>query len=529
MVAKLVAVGDSLTQGFQSGSISRAEWSYPAMAARAMGVPVSAEGGGPGDAFRVPDFSGAGGLPVNLERLFRRLGEAYGASINIGEYSLALGSIGRFLGDVEDYWERGPGSRGSGTGPLHHNLAVWGFEFGDCDTLTEGLCRRSMPEAKDQLWVQNQIPEFAMYRTARRVLNPGFDPLQEDLSQIDAVERVANGEGIGCLLLFLGCNNVLGTCTAMKMNWSHSADFHKYAHERACNIWDPSHFEVLVERVYTRIAALHKAGKVEHVVVGTVPHVTIAPVARGISPYAKSEEGKRLSVPERSADGFYEYYTHFWVWDKDFCAAPHKYPRLTRENARQIDRTIDQYNACIREHAAKKGWHVVDYCKVLDQMAYRRQAGHPTFQFPGGLVAALEKNPGTKFRVFPAAAPGGEKRVLLDTRYFNVKSKEKADAKDFDAMQRKFLGGLFSLDAIHPTTVGYGIMAHKLLEVMQAAGVKDADPARLDWDGIVAADTLLMDLPRPLENLQDILGFMSSRHLLARLVRSLSGYGSQEE
>jgi hypothetical protein len=528
MPAALVAVGDSLTQGFQSGSISRTQWSYPAMMARAMGLRVTADPAGPTDAFCVPDFSGAGGLPVNLERLFRKLGERYGTKINLGEYNFALSSIGRFLGEVEDYWERGPGSRESTSGPLHHNLAVWGFEFGDCDTLTEALCRRLTPPPKDELWVQNQIPEFAMYRTARRVLNPTFDPQLEELTQIDAVEKLAREHGIESLLLFLGCNNVLGACTSLKMSWSQSADFRKYAHERTCNIWEPSHFEELVGRVYRRIDALHKTKKIGHVFVGTIPHVTIAPVARGISPYARSEEGRRRNVPERSHDGFYEYYTHFRVWDSEFCKDPHKYPHLTRENARQIDRTIDQYNACITDHAAKNGWHVIDYCKVLDEMAFRRQSGHPTFKFPAGLVAALEKNPATRFRVFPPAHPGGEKRILLDTRYFNVKSKVKADEKNFEAMQRKYLGGLFSLDAIHPTTVGYGIMAHKALEVMHAAGVPDADPDALDWDAIIAADSLLMDPPKPLENLQEIMGFMSSRHLLARLIRSLSGYGSQE-
>ena len=40
MSIKLVAIGDSLTQGFQSGPILNTEWSYPAMIARSLGLSV---------------------------------------------------------------------------------------------------------------------------------------------------------------------------------------------------------------------------------------------------------------------------------------------------------------------------------------------------------------------------------------------------------------------------------------------------------------------------------------------------------
>lgn len=528
MSAKLVCVGDSLTQGFQSGAISRAEWAYPAMMARALGLRVrSGPDSGPG-AFRVPTFAGEGGLPVNLERLFRRLGESYGAKINIGEYTPALATIGRLLGDVEDYWERGEGSRESATGPLHHNLAVWGFEVGDCDTLSEAVCRRAMPPAKDQLWVQNQIPELSMYRTARRVLNPMLAFRYEELTQLAAVEQLIAEEGnIETLLLVLGANNVLGTCTGLDMRWSQSADFRKLAHQRTCNIWEVEHFKVLLERVHARVAGIQAAGGVRHVVVGTVPHVTIAPVARGISPYARSEIGKAHRIPER-VRGYYEYYTHFWVWDDDFCKDPHAYPHLTREDAETIDRTIDAYNTLIKESAARHGWGVVDYCAVLDGLAFRRNEGQPYYRLPARMIGALNRNEKTAWRVYPDG-PNGRQRVLLDARYLNVKSSVPDERDDFAKMQEKYRGGLFSLDGIHPTTACYGIMAHEALGVMKQMGVAGADPESLDWDAIVENDTLLMDLPRPVENLQKILGFLSSRSVLARVVRSLSGYGSQGE
>src|SRR4051812_30979103 len=103
MPIKFVSVGDSLTQGFQSGSISRTEWSYPAMIARAMKLTVDTTS----DAkFRIPDFEGADGLPVNLEALFNTLGKHYGSKIRFWEIAPALTSLGHFLAETEDYWER---------------------------------------------------------------------------------------------------------------------------------------------------------------------------------------------------------------------------------------------------------------------------------------------------------------------------------------------------------------------------------------------------------------------------------------
>jgi hypothetical protein len=518
MPLRFAAIGDSLTQGFQQGAISRPEWSYPAMVSRALGA-----------APNLPDFSGEGGLPFNLERLLNELGRRYGSAIQFLEIPFALGTVGGLLSRIEEYWERGPGAGASGSGPLHHSLAVWGFEVLDAYTLTEAVCRRHTPPAKNQLWVQNQIPEYAMYRTARRVLNPRFERAQEDLTQLDAARALAAREGgIENLLVFLGSNNVLGTCTSLRMRWSQSADFRKYAHQRACNIWAPEHFQTLVETLSTKVRALQSDDLVGRVFIGTVPHVTIAPVSRGVSPGSMDASGNSNGLPDKSSDGYYEYYTHFWVWDKDFAADPHAYQFLTREDARTIDQVIDAYNESIRSAAEEHGWTVVDYCRILDELAFRRSGGRPSYRFPDALVRALSANPATAFRVYPDGADGSQ-RVLLDARYMNIRAGVQADPADFAQMQSKYRGGLFGLDGVHPSTTGYGVMAHELLGAMRAAGVPGADPGALPWDRIVEADTLLTAPPKPLESLQEALGFLSSRGPLARLIRMLSGFGSQED
>ena len=58
---KLVAIGDSLTQGVQSGAVFRPDVSYPVLIARAMGLDVSED-------FRAPRIPGYG-LPLNIEWL----------------------------------------------------------------------------------------------------------------------------------------------------------------------------------------------------------------------------------------------------------------------------------------------------------------------------------------------------------------------------------------------------------------------------------------------------------------------------
>ncbi len=101
-MAKLVAIGDSLTQGFQSLAINKTAISYPAMIAECLGIPSTD--------FRVPDFRGKGGLPLNIEWLAGKLEAKFGEDIGLFEWPLATAEILKLMDDVEDYWERGDGA-----------------------------------------------------------------------------------------------------------------------------------------------------------------------------------------------------------------------------------------------------------------------------------------------------------------------------------------------------------------------------------------------------------------------------------
>ncbi|MBZ8182898.1 hypothetical protein [Oscillatoria salina] len=495
MPTKLVVIGDSLSQGVISGSITKTQVSYPALIAEALGLePIKVLQSRNENYFLVPDFEGEGGLPVNMENILRLLVKRYGQKVSWLDVFPAFLSVRSLFDRVEDYWERGEGTKPSLTGPIHHNLASLGFQLGDCDTITEAISRENIPESQDDF--VGQIPEFAMYRTARRTLNPRFEKRYENLSQVEAAKALAvESGGIENLIFWLGSNNCLSTVINLKMKWSSEADLNKLAHQRTNNIWRPEDFQKLLTRIAPKIDEIGA----KNVFVGTIPHVTIPPVSRGVSPGKIGDEAL-------SADGYFEYYTHFWIWDEDFAKAPRNFPHLTREQAREIDNVIDQYNSAIAAEAEKRGWYAIDICSALDRIAFRRRQGAIAYNFPPELIAALKANPATKDRVT------AEGRVLLDTRYLHL------DLDNPNPLQ-KYEGGLFGIDGFHPTTVGYGLIAHEFLQVMKQA----TDTQPLNWDKIVAADSLLVDPPLNLKHLRSTLGFLYHRTPLLKIIEVVGG------
>lgn len=98
----------------------------------------------------------------------------------------------------------------------------------------------------------------------------------------------------------------------------------------------------------------------------TVPHVTVAPVAKGVNPDAPGAE---------VAPGSRHCPTTPWIVEADFRPAKHR--SLTHPQARAIDSAIDQYDDTIAEavrHARTedRDWYLFDMCSVLDGLAQRR-------------------------------------------------------------------------------------------------------------------------------------------------------------
>jgi len=501
LAARLVTLGDSLTHGFRSGAISRPDLSYPATLAPILGEPR----------FRYAAFDGGGvgGPLVDLELLLRRLSDdCKGNGLSLWNWPKAAFSTIDFMGKVEDYWERGAGTQPTFSGPLHHNLGVWGFDVLDALTLSDAVCYRNTPPAKNQLI--DQIPEFGMYRSARRVFNPSQAVHLEELTAIDLARQIATREhGIDTLIVSLGQNNVLGTCVRLELQWSQSADLHKLAHQRSCTIWHAEHFAQLYQKLCDELVSVGA----KQTFVTTIPHVTVAPLTRGVSPRARARGTDELYR------GYYEYYTRFWVWDDTF--SPDVHACFTREDAMKIDATIDEYNRIIKAQAKSHGFLVIDFAAILDQLAFRRQKGKTTYVFPPGLVQALKDNPATAFRVRPDGT------VLLDTRYLTLPERPPHRTDPSDVWQRAYRGGLFGLDGAHPTSIGYGLIAYAVLATLRAAGVPGADPNALAWDEIVSSDALVCNPPHILTSLQQTLNTVFTSRPIAKAIEKIGGYAAE--
>ena len=123
---RLVTIGDSITQGFMSGAVFRTDLSWPAIVAHELEL-------GPG--FRYPTYEapdGPGGLPLDLERLARAIDDIAGPTLSWRDVLRAARRVRSYMDRIEDYWERGPGSRTPPGGPPpFHNLAVYGWDLLD--------------------------------------------------------------------------------------------------------------------------------------------------------------------------------------------------------------------------------------------------------------------------------------------------------------------------------------------------------------------------------------------------------------
>jgi hypothetical protein len=224
----------------------------------------------------------------------------------------------------------------------------------------------------------------------------------------------------------------------------------------AFNVWRPTHFAL----EYGRLIAAVRTVTAERVVLVTVPHVTVVPMAFGVNP---DDPGRKW----RDGSRYFPYYTDPWIEESAF--RPDKHRNITHQQARAIDSAIDQYNETIADavrHARSEGreWYLFDMCGVLDGLAQRRYVDD---------ASAAGRN-GWQPHSLPAPLAG------LTTRFF--RSDETG----------RLQGGLFGLDGVHPTTSGYAVLAGAIADVLTTAGLKPAD---VPYTELLEADTLNDDPP----------------------------------
>jgi hypothetical protein len=479
---RFVTIGDSITHGFMSGAIFRTDLSWPAIVAFELGEFAS---------FRRPTYeapSGPGGVPIDIERALRSFESRFGPKADWWEYPAIAAWLHKYLDKIEDYWERGDGAKPPSGDKILHNLAIYGWDVRDALSLNAAKVRSRIGPAHDDVFPWKEMVEHNNDRAALYVLESARTANKQPLTQLGAARRLgaegtdvnANGPGIETLVVILGSNNALQTVTNLELHWS-GPDYADVNKKGAYTVWRPEHFAAEWELLVTELRRI----KARHVIVGTVPSVTIAPVARGV--------GGKVRLGSR----YFPYYTRPWIRDADF--DPDSDPYITEDEARAVDSAIDAYNETIIEsvRAARndgRDWYLFDLGGFLDRVASKRYltdpAARPAWWTPYPLppeLANLDPMPNTRF-----FASGPEGRTE---------------------------GGLFSLDGIHPTTIAYGLVAHEVIQVMNLAGVEfrtplgDPRPAPVgvDFDRVLASDTLITRPPKSLSGNLATLGWFDDK------------------
>lgn len=486
---RLVTIGDSLTQGFQSGAIFNTHLAYPLIIAAELGW----------QEFRYPSYEGPGdGLPLNLEWLARQIADQFGSNIDAWEFPTLLGSLQGILDQVEDHWERGEGSRTPNQEQINHNLAVYGWDLRNTISRTADICQQIIDNTEPDDAFFQQTVENANERAAVRVLNSARDANGKALSPVQAAaalgeegsQETGTGDGIETLIIFIGANNALGSIITFNVNWT-AQGYDDMIINDQYTVWRPIHFKAELDRLVEQVKEI----KARHVIWCTVPHVTIAPFARGI--------GSKV----RSGSRYYPYYTLPWLDDNKF--NPQQHQHLTSQEARAIDSAIDQYNdfitAAVRQGRQEgRDWYLFEAAALLDRLASKRYiedpASRPDWWLPYELPPALQ-----------ALSPIPDSYFFLSNARGRVR------------------GGLFSLDGVHPTTIGYGILAQELIKVMELAGVKFFDRngqerpslVQVDFQRLIAQDTLISQPPRLVANMLNMVEWLDDNfNLVSGMMRA---------
>ena len=494
---KLFTIGDSVSQGFMSAAAARTDLTYSTLLARKMGLEPRTE-------YRYPGW-GKDGLPLNLERLFRRLVERYGDDIKGWEWLTVLQTLDDVIDEVEDYYERGEGAANKpytdpdgdgGQVEYFHNVAISGFDVADSWLVTPADCERLIHDAPGggEFFFP---PNAAFYRTALKVLNPSLDPEYGDYSQLRWLKEHATNpdEGVENLVVWLGANNALGTVVGLKVNPTRNNPGerpHTLTHEERAakkwTLWHPDDFRAEYTEFLDRVddAMSQNTNPDWKVFIGTVPPVTIAPLAKGVG--ATHPITRPNSSGQLETSLYYDYYVYF-LFDEGIVRRNDGL-HLYMSEAVQIDDYIRAYNSTIRELAEAKNvnhgserYHIVDIFQMFQDIAIKRNAGQVKYDFPEYFDT-----------IFPT----------VDTKYYHA---------DPDGRLRQ--GGLSSLDGVHPSAIGHGLLAREFLETMRAAGV--VDDADLDWRAIFESDRLYSD---PIIIMQEIYQHTWLAEKLLALIRT---------
>ncbi len=481
---KLFTIGDSISQGVMSGAAARSDLSYSAIIARLLyGNTIERH-------YRIPDWP-SGGIPFNIETLMRRLELMAGADIaGPLEWPAAAACIIRYLDEVEDCYERGDGALQKPLpGNFYHNVSVRGFDVAHSWLVHPQLAKAGIAASEGSRDGMFSLPAQANLRVAHHVLGAGSPGEADSFTQLDWLRHHHRQSGVEHLFLWLGANNALGTVLDLQIRQTSNIGNRFTSenigyHDRVAagwNLWHPEDFRTEYRQLINRVLGImdeNPNAVAWNVFIATIPLVTICPIIKA----AGVEEREEVSVTEWPVDpenpapmgsaelrtpvirncSYGRYYPHFLFADHFDKSLPH----LNLAQVLHIDDSIRAYNRIILETVAEanallkaRRFWLVDIASCLSALALRRNQYKPTYRLP---------------EYFRYAYP------RIDTRFFGSTRKGEMVS-----------GGLFSLDGVHPTAIGQGIIAWEFLKVMKRAGCFAGDPdTAIDWQAIAAADSL---------------------------------------
>ncbi|HEY0045159.1 MAG TPA: hypothetical protein VGB44_00440 [Flavobacterium sp.] len=482
MAVKLFTIGDSISQGFMSGAAAKTDQSYSTLLSKILGA----------SPYDIPLWE-KGGHPIDLETVFRRLQRKLGTDVSgLIEWARATIIINSYLDEVEDYYERGAGSVANcvSKDPFH-NVAVRGFNVADSWQLNPKICKDQIEQSENRGDNFFGLVSESFYRTGFRVLASGSEADKSNYTQLDWLEHHHKKEGVENVILWLGANNALGTVLDLKVNQTSSdgtafpegpeALSYQKRKKQGWNLWHPEDFRADYRLMLNKVTDIlqHNPNNTDYnVFLATIPLVTICPLIKSVESAGRSEievdewpvdhanpapdDISQLSRAVRKKVSYGKYYPYF-LFEGNF---DHNVKHLNQQQVLHIDNCIRKYNRIIQELVAEankkvgtKRFYLVDISDALSQMALKRNDYDPTYKFPD---------------YFKYCYPP------IDSRYYGVNQQG-------DIMA----GGLFSLDGVHPTAIGQGLIAWEFLKVMQKAGsfTGDVDSA-IDWKAVFSSDTL---------------------------------------
>ncbi len=490
---KLFTIGDSTVQGFMSLAAARTRQCFSTLIQGLLA---------PGAAYAIPDWP-LGGHPLDLEIALRDIDRRFGPDIRGPlEWTRAFLDVTSYMDEVEDHYERGAGAANvpyPGGVEFFHNVAVRGFGVADSWLVTPAVCRaiieRSSPRRDDAL----AVPSESFHRTALRVLNPSLSPAFDRYSALDWLAHHATSEGVENTLVWLGANNALGVVLELVArrtpNDPHrrpSSMSHEERLAAGYNLWHPDDFHAEYAEFLRRMSLAHQKNRHADwkVFLGNVPFVSIAPLAKGVGQPTIAAS----TFPNIDGKVYFKYYTYFPFEEKDVDQGA---PKLRMHEVLQIDEFIARYNASISDLVARENealgrerYFIIDVETLLADLAWKRNGGSPLYTLPG-YVNDLVPRPNTLFY-------HGRRDGYLES------------------------GGIFSLDGVHATPIGHGLLALEFLKVMQRAGVPGADPNALDWATIVRSDSLYQ---KPLRIMSE---FRENKDLIQWLVQLLGLFAKKK-